>query len=155
MTKAKASNITVSRVERAFWDTSAVVPLCCHQDASQELRRIARKVKRMTTWWGTTVEAQSAFSRLVRDGLMTARGLKQATARLEVQRQAWVEVLPSDRVREIAETLPGQYGLRALDSFQFAAALVWCKEQPRGRLFVCCDVRLTEAATKAGFDVLP
>ena len=38
---------------------------------------------------------------------------------------------------------------------KLAAALVWCKEQPRGRLFVCCDARLVEAATKAGFDVLP
>lgn len=84
-----------------------------------------------------------------------SRGLQQATARLEAQRQSWVEVLPSDRVRELAETLPEQYGLRALDSFQLAAALVWSKEQPRGRLFVCCDVRLTEAATKAGFDVMP
>jgi hypothetical protein len=86
---------------------------------------------------------------------MTARGLRQAVARLEVQREAWVEVLPSGRVREIAEGLPEQYGLRALDSFQLAAALVWCREQPRGRLFVCCDVRLADAATKAGFDVLP
>ncbi|MGH9968895.1 MAG: hypothetical protein ACREBG_14000 [Pyrinomonadaceae bacterium] len=47
------------------------------------------------------------------------------------------------------------YGLRALDSYHLAAALVWCKEQPRGRLFVCCDVRLAEVATKAGVDVLP
>jgi len=103
---------------------------------------------------GTTVEARSAFSRLARDGNMTARGLRQAVARLEVQRASWIEVLPSDRVREIAEALPEQYELRALDSFQLAAALVWCKEQSRGRLFVCCAVRLADAATKAGFDVL-
>lgn len=119
------------------------------------MRRVARKIKRFVTWWGTAVEAQSAFSRLVREGKMTARGLKQAVARLEVQRTSWIEVLPGDRVREIAETLPEQYSLRALDSFQLAAALVWCKEQPRGRLFMCCDVRLADAATKAGFDVLP
>jgi predicted nucleic acid-binding protein len=112
-------------------------------------------MKRVAAWWGTTVEAHSAFSRLVRDGSMTARGLRQAVARLEVHRASWVEVLPSDRVREIAQGLPEQYGLRALDSFQLAAALVWCKEQPRGRLLVCCDARLAEAATKAGFDVLP
>ena len=68
---------------------------------------------------------------------MTARGLRQAVARLEVQYASWIEVLPSRRVREIAETLPEQYGLRALDSFQLAVALVWCKEKPRGRLFVC------------------
>ena len=155
MPPAKSSVKAAPKIERAFWDTSAIVPLCCQQDASQEVRRIARRVKRVAAWWGTTVEARSAFSRLVRDGNMTARGLQQAAARLDVYRASWVEVLPSERVREIAETLPEQYGLRALDSFQLAAALVWCKEQPRGRLFVCCDVRLTEAATKAGFDVLP
>ena len=152
---ARSSAKAALNIERAFWDTSAIVPLCCHQDASQEMHRIARRIKRVAAWWGTTVEAQSAFSRLVRDGKMTARGLKQTVARLDVQRTSWIEVLPSDRVREIAETLPEQYGLRALDSFQLAAALVWCKEQPRGRWFVCCDVRLAEAATKAGFDVLP
>ncbi|HZT57896.1 MAG TPA: type II toxin-antitoxin system VapC family toxin [Pyrinomonadaceae bacterium] len=155
MPSAKKSAKAAPKIERAFWDTSAIVPLCCQQDTSQEMRRIARRIKRVAAWWGTTVEARSAFSLLVRDGQMTAKGLQQAVARLEVHRASWVEVLPGDRVREIAEGLPEQYGLRALDSFQLAAALAWCKEQPRGRLFVCCDARLAEAATKAGFDVLP
>ncbi len=123
MPSSKASGKTTIKIERAFWDTSAVVPLCCHQAESQEMRRIARRVKRVAAWWGTTVEARSAFSRLVRDGKMTTGGLQQAAARLEAQRKAWVEVLPSERVRELAETLPEQYGLRALDSFQLAAAL--------------------------------
>jgi len=155
MPSARKSAKSAPKIERAFWDTSAIVPLCCQQDASQEMRRIARRIKRVAAWWGTSVEARSAFSRLVRDGQMTARGLQQAAARLEVYRASWVEVQPGDRVREIAEGLPEQYGLRALDSFQLAAALAWCKEQPRGRLFVCCDARLAEAAQKAGFDVLP
>jgi predicted nucleic acid-binding protein len=155
MPSAKSSAKAAPKIERAFWDTSAVVPLCCQQDTSQTMRRIARRIRRVAAWWGTTVEARSAFSRLMRDGKMTARGLKQAVARLEVQRASWIEVLPGDRVREIAEGLPEYYGLRALDSFQLSAALIWCKEQPRGRLFVCCDVRLADAAAKAGFDVLP
>lgn len=86
---------------------------------------------------------------------MSRKTLNQAIARLELQRAAWSEILPSERVRELAEELPGQYGLRALDSFQLAAALVWCKEHPRGRLFVCCDVRLSSVATQVGFVVLP
>jgi hypothetical protein len=45
--------------------------------------------------------------------------------------------------------------MRALDSFHLAAALAWCKERPRGRLFVCCDVRLADAAIKIGFDTQP
>src|ERR1043165_6193674 len=154
MPSAKKSAKSVPKIERAFWDTSAIVPLCCQQDASQEMRRIARRIKRVAAWWGTTVEARSAFSRLVRDGQMTVRGLQQAVARLEVHCTSWVEALPGGRAREIAEGLPEQYGLRALDSFQLAAALAWCKEQPRGRLFVCCDARLAEAAAKGGVDAL-
>jgi predicted nucleic acid-binding protein len=155
MATTKTSSKASPKIERAFWDTSAIVPLCCHQDASQELRRIARRIKRVAAWWGTTVEAHSAFSRLVRDGKMTTRGLKQAVARLEVLHTSWIEVLPGARVREIAEMLPEKYGLRALDSFQLAAALVWCKEQPRGRWFVCADIRLAEVAAKIGFNILP
>src|SRR5215212_4001035 len=98
MPTAKSSVKAALKIERAFWDTSAIVPLCCHQDESQEMRRIARRIKRVAAWWGTTVEARSAFSRLVRDGLITARGLRQAVARLDVHRASWVEVLPGDRV---------------------------------------------------------
>lgn len=146
---------SAAKIERAFWDTSALVPLCFQQNESQGLRQIARRTRRTVVWWGATVEAYSAFSRLVREGKMTARSFKQATARFEAQRTAWIEMLPSDRVRQVAEMLPALHGLRALDSFQLAAALVWCKEQPRNRLFICCDERLGETAAKVGFDVLP
>jgi hypothetical protein len=96
-----------------------------------------------------------AFSGPVREGKMTKHGLREAGVPLVVQRHAWSEVLPSERVRELAESLPEQQGLRALDFFQLAAALVWCREKPRGRLFVCADARLAEVATKIGFNLLP
>jgi hypothetical protein len=48
-----------------------------------------------------------------------------------------------------------QHGPRTFDYFHLAAAFIRCKEQPCGRLFGCCYARLAEAATKAGFDVLP
>ena len=141
--------------DRAFWDTSAVVPLCCRQDDSQIARRLLRRYTRAAVWWGSSVEAVRAFNRLAREGKLTAKGIKQAAARLEVLRRTWSEVLPTDRVRQLAEGLPEQYGLRALDSFQLAAALVWCRERPRRRIFVCLDERLSEAAAKVGFDIAP
>ena len=70
-------------------------------------------------------------------------------------RTGWREVMPGDKVRDSAETLPDIYALRAMDALQLAAALVWCFEKPKGRLFVCTDVRLREAAEKAGFTILP
>jgi predicted nucleic acid-binding protein len=140
------------KTSRAFWDTSAIVPLCFQQDASHQLRQRRPNV---AVWWGMMVEARSAMARLVNEGKMSMTGLQQAVARLEAQRSSWLEVAPSDKVRDLAAEMPEQYGLRALYSFQLAAALVWCRERPRRRLFVCCDVVLVNAAVGAGFDIYP
>jgi hypothetical protein len=51
--------------------------------------------------------------------------------------------------------MPEQYGLRALDSFQLAAALAWCRERPRGRSFVCGDILLAQVAAQTGFTIVP
>ncbi len=143
------------KTNRAFWDTSAIVPLCCQQDASANFRRLRRQMPDVAAWWGATVEARSALARLLKEGKLTAKGIQQAIARLEAQRAAWFEVLPSAKIQLLAEAMPEQYDLRALDSFQLAAALAWCRERTRGRIFICGDILLAQAATKAGFTVLP
>ena len=97
---------TKRKTEGAFWDTSAVVPLCCQQRLSQGLRKRWRETARVVVWWGTTVEVRSAISRLHAEGLLTANGRRQALARLEVLRQEWREMMPSDKARGIAEGLP-------------------------------------------------
>ncbi len=136
-----------------FWDTSAIVPLCVKQDSTQKFRNLWRKSNSVVVWWGTTVEIRSALSRLNCDGFIDLNGLQFALARFEAMRKQWREILPNDKMREIAESLPDAYGLRALDSFQLAAALIWCKEKPKNRVFVYDDFRLIEAAQKAGFTV--
>jgi predicted nucleic acid-binding protein len=143
------------KARSAFWDTSTVVPLCCQQNLSQSTRKLWRETTRVVIWWGTNVEVRSAISRLYSEGLLIARGRQQALARLEVLRQEWREMMPSDKVRGLAEGLPDAYGLRALDSFQLAAALVWCNEKPKNRVFVCDDSKLSAAAQAVGFTVIP
>lgn len=139
----------------SFWDTSAVVPLCCQQDISRELLTLWRQARGVAVWWGTTVEIRSALSRLHGEGKLAAKGLHYALARLDVLRKEWREITPSDKVRDLAETVPGTYALRALDAFQLAAALIWCQQKPKGRLFICTDVKLSEAARRAGFPIKP
>lgn len=139
----------------AFWDTSAIVPLCCQQGLSQGLRKLWRETAHVVVWWGTTVEVRSAISRLHGEGTISVKGRQQALARLEVLRQEWREITPSEKARRLAEGLPDAYGLRALDSFQLAAALVWCGEQPKNRLFVCADAKLSASAQTVGFTVVP
>lgn len=146
---------TKRKTESAFWDTSVIVPLCCQQSLSQSLRKRWRETARVVVWWGATVEVRSAISRLHAEGALTAKGRQHALARLEVLRQEWREMMPSDKARSIAEGLPDAYGLRALDSFQLAAALVWCNEKPKSRVFVCDDSKLSAAAQAAGFTVVP
>jgi uncharacterized protein len=139
----------------AFWDASAVVPLCCSQPATVQGRRLYRELKRMVVWWGTPLEARSAFARLVREGHLTADARSRAITHLTRMRVAWDEVLPTERVRSLAEEMPDTYGLRAADAAQLAAALVWCRERPARRALVCFDDRLRAAAAAAGFTVRP
>ena len=137
----------------AFWDASAVVPLCCAQGATRRCRRLLSELGRMVVWWGTPVETRSAVARLVREARLTPAGREQAVALLDQLLGAWDEVLPSERVRRLAESLPDDYGVRAADALQLGASLVWCRERPGRRPFVCVDERLATAADAAGFTV--
>jgi len=75
-------------------------------------------------------------------------------ARLRLLSRAWREVLPDDEVRDLAAQALDKYSLRAADSMQLAAALVWCEQRPPRRNFICGDKRLALAASAVGFSVL-
>lgn len=135
----------------AFWETSAALPLCCSQVFTTQSKKWRRKYPKIVVWWGTSVEIRSGLSRLKRNGELTDRETAKALWRWEQIHQISRIVSPVERVLELANDLPETYGLRALDSFQLAAALIWCQEKPRKRPFVTADERLAKAAEKAGF----
>lgn len=139
----------------AFWDASAIVPLCCSQPASAQGRPLRRELKRMVVWWGTPLEARSAFARLVRDAHISPDDRIAAVKLLGQLRVTWDEILPTEQLRSLAEELPDAHRLRAADAAQLAAALVWCRERPKQRPFVCFDERLSTAASELGFSVRP
>ena len=136
----------------AFWDASALVPLCVAQGASG-LVRTASKTRSITVWWGSPVEMTSAFARLFRNQEIDQQDFRLAMTRLTELRRRWIEVQPTGILRDLAEMLLQRHALRAADSMQLAAALVWAKQLPRKRLFVCFDGRLAEAASNEGFSV--
>jgi hypothetical protein len=109
----------------------------------------------MVVWWGTPVEARSAFARLLREGHLTADERGTAVKLLTQLRVAWDEILPTQKVRSLAEDLPDAHNIRAADAAQLAAALVWCRERPKQRPLVCFDERLRTAAIALGFSVRP
>ncbi|MEJ7700672.1 MAG: type II toxin-antitoxin system VapC family toxin [Pyrinomonadaceae bacterium] len=139
------------KTEIAFWDTSAALPLCCSQIFTKQSKKWLRKYPKIVVWWGTSVEINSGLARLKRDGDLTEKETVKASRLWEKLKKTCRIVSPVERVVELANDLPENYGLRALDSFQLAAALVWCQEKPRRRPFITADERLAKAAEKAGF----
>lgn len=138
-----------------FWDASAIIPLCLREPTSPSLRRIAEQDGALIVWWETPVECCSAFARLRRDGLLSRAGEDQARRLLGQLADSWTEVEPSREVRENAGRVLLLHPLRAADSLQLAAALLWARGRPSGRDLVCLDERLREAAMREGFAVLP
>jgi predicted nucleic acid-binding protein len=138
----------------AFWDTSALVPLCCFQPQSAQARQAARTYRRQVVWWGTAIEAVSSLNWLTRGGALDAKESRQAFARLDYLRNRWNEVQPTEEVRDRAERLLRVHKLRAADALQLAAALVWCGNRPQGRTLIGADGILSEAADAEGFTVI-
>ncbi len=134
----------------AFWDASALVPLCVQETTSRQAQSQLRQFLPVV-WWASRVEVHSAVARLHRVGKLKDTEKKGALSRLEVLSRAWREILPADPLRDLATRLLDTYELRAADSFQLAAALVWCHEKPAGRTFVSADQRLSKSAADAGF----
>ena len=138
--------------EIAFWDTSALLPLCVRQDSTPKAVQLARSYNLMTVWWGTAVEMECALARQFSSA--EAESERRARSFWRRLQNRVREISPSERVRALALQLPSVYGLRAMDSFQLSAALVWSREKPRHRPFICFDEKLAAAAEKAGFTIL-
>jgi predicted nucleic acid-binding protein len=137
----------------AFWDASAVLPLCVPGLAGARGRQLLRDHKPVV-WWGTPVEVACAIARLKRAGRLGPEKAQAASGRLEMLRRAWRELQPVSEVRELAQVQVERYELRAADALQLAAALVWCRKRPNDRNFLCRDRRLGQAAQQAGFTVI-
>lgn len=139
-----------------YWDSCAIVPLCLHDDAfSENMKSLMSNDESIATWWSSQVECCSAFARVRREGTISSDGEQQSRARLTVLASTWIEVEPGEKVKALAKQLLLRQSLRAADSLQLAAAIVWANGEPDGRTFVTLDKRLREAAKSEGFFVLP
>jgi predicted nucleic acid-binding protein len=135
----------------AFWDSSALVPLCVHQEITP--RAIALyKIHDAAVWWATPVEIASGLARLLRMKQLDSNEWTKARKLAKRLADSWSVIQPSDQLRAKSMELVDRYDLRAADSFQLAAALEWCEDAPQGRVFLTTDRKLREAALLSGFD---
>lgn len=138
-----------------FWDSSAIIPLCLKEIASQTIKGLMKGDEDVVVWWTTRVECLSALSRRRREEVISPGDEAKARAILSAIGTAWSEVQPTETVRLRAERLLSIHPLRAADALQLAAALIWAQETPRGLEFVSLDQNLREAALKEGFSIQP
>ena len=137
----------------AFWDTSALVPLCVRQGMTP--RAIALyKLHDVVVWWATPVEIASSLARLIRMKQLERSDWTRARKLANRLADSWSMIQPSDALRAKATQLVDNYDLRAADSFQLAAALEWCEDAPQGRVFLTADRQLREAARSSGFEAI-
>jgi predicted nucleic acid-binding protein len=137
----------------AFWDSSALIPLCVQERTSNKVRTLAKQFAPVV-WWATTVEIHSAIARLHRSGKLHDDARQAALNRLSVLGRGWREVLPTDTLRAQAGGLLDMYSLCAADSLQLASAMIWCQQRTARQRFVSNDLRLCHAAAQAGFAVV-
>jgi uncharacterized protein len=132
-----------------FWDTSAVVPLLLDQPHTAYVEELLESDQDITVWWGTLVECSLAFARLRREGVISIADETDLTHSLEQLRAHWVEMAPSEEIRSTARRLVRAYRLRAADSLQLAAAVVWSGQFDAVE-FVSFDTLLRETAQLEG-----
>ncbi|MDP3296177.1 MAG: type II toxin-antitoxin system VapC family toxin [Thermodesulfovibrionia bacterium] len=138
-----------------FWDASAIIPLCIDEPQTDIVQEVVKKDPSIVVWWGSLIECKSAFARLHREGFLDSQGEEQVQEVLTSLSTVWTEVEPAEDIRDIAIRLLLNHPLRAADSLQLAAAILWANNRPKGHHFVCFDLRLREAVRKEGFSVLP
>ena len=137
-----------------FWDTSALVPRLLEQEAPKEVEEFLAQDPDMAVWWGTSIECRSAAARLRREERLTVGEEDRVLELLDVLQSSWLEILPTEEVRNTAQRLLRVHALRAADALQLAAATVWAGSSDRAEL-VTYDERLALSARLEGFRVLP
>ena len=136
-----------------YWDSSALVSLFVAEDRTANRLELLRRDPEVVTWWGSSAECAATLHRLRRDRELDSVALRTALDRLRELAASWIEMQPTERLRQRAIRLVGVHRLRVTDAFQLAAALLAADEDPRALAIVSNDLRLSEAAEREGFTV--
>jgi hypothetical protein len=139
----------------AFWDTSAIIHICVPGQSASAAKRILSR-HAVVVWWTARVEVRSTLERLRKEAAIIPRVYNASRDRLEALLASWRETQPTESLRELACVQLERFAIRAADALHLGAALIWCSQKPRGRLFICniCNnLRFGDAARQAGFTV--
>lgn len=136
----------------AYWDSSALIPLCVPQAQSQKARLLYDSYN-VVTWWASEVEIISGLTRLKRMRQISDEGLFIGRQVAQEIIETWSPTQSPPVVAANACSLLEQFPLSAADALQLAVALASCEHSPRGYVLITADLRLADAARDTGFSV--
>lgn len=136
----------------AYWDSSALVPLCVPQMQTTQACALYETYG-VVSWWATQVEMISGLTRLERMGQITHEQYLVGKQLVRDIVRDWISADSTGNIAVDACSLLELYPLRAADALQLAVALEACEHKPRGYVFVTADQRLADAARQSGFSV--
>jgi predicted nucleic acid-binding protein len=96
----------------AFWDTSALIPLCVRQGITPRALALYKSYE-VVVWWAAHVEIASALARLVRMGQIDSADCAKARKLAKSLADSWSVIQPSHALRVQAARLVVRYDLRA------------------------------------------
>jgi predicted nucleic acid-binding protein len=136
----------------AYWDSSALIPLCVAQPQTADARVLYEKFA-IVAWWETQVEIMSGLTRLERMGQISHDRFLAGKQLARNLVRGWISVSSPESIAVDACSLLELYPLRAADALQLAVALNACEHEPHGFPFITADQRLADAARGSGFSV--
>jgi len=137
-----------------FWDSSAIIPLLVREPASGWACALYAGDMTVVVAWTAHIECASAIARRALGESLTTDETRKAHHRLAALAREWIEILPTDRLKQEAVRMVSVHELRTLDSVQLSSAVIAANTRPDLLPFVTSDQVLAEAAEKQGFPVV-
>ena len=140
-----------------YFGTSSFLKFYIEEDGSDTLQLLLRDNEDHTFIISdlTILEARSAIRRREREGTVSAERAAHIPEQINDDRiNRFVTQDLSPAMISEAERIIDAHPLRALDALQLAGCLVFRRERLVEAAFVCADIRLLEAATQEGLDIL-
>jgi len=137
-----------------YLDTSALVKLYVEEENSSTVEHMVSKARIVATHLIAYVEAQAAFARLQREGVISEETLENIQQDFEKDWPHYLKIGLDQSLLNRASELAKAFALKAYDSVHLAAADLLLKEATETVIFACFDKRLNRAAKILGFQLL-
>jgi predicted nucleic acid-binding protein len=135
-------------------DTTALIKLHVQEAGSKETRKTRGEGRCARASIVAYTETQSAFARLLREGISTPKRHEARSQQFNTDWESWLRVELGHSIARTAGELAEVYALRGFDAIHLASAL-WLNDTAGGRLrFAAFDTRLHAAAERAGLVVV-